>query len=131
MQTYTVYAPPADNRSFREQAVDYVFLREGYAFWAAIFGPLWLLARQMWLEALVYFVVLGILEGVLQWFGLNEYGATMLYFLISFIFALFARDIERWHYERKDYVMISLINGKSRDECETKFFHKIFDGARQ
>lgn len=131
MQTYTIHAPPVDNRNFSEQAADYVFLKEGYAYWAALFGPFWLLARKLWLEALIYFVALGLIQAILQYFGLNEYGATLLYFMVSIIFALFAYDVERWHYARKDYVMISLVNGKSRVDCEAKFFNKLFEGAAQ
>ena len=47
MQTYTIYAPIDENRPLIERAMDYHFIKEGFALWAAIFGPFWLLAKGL------------------------------------------------------------------------------------
>ncbi len=127
MKTYTVFAPKNDDRSFKDRVADYRFVKEGYAFWAAIFGPLWLLAKQMWLEALAYFIGLSILLSILQLAGLNEIGSSLFVFLVSIIFALFARDIEAMHLERQGFKMVSLVTGKSFSECEEKYFYALDD----
>lgn len=127
MKSYLVYAPEPDNRAVVEQAADFKFLKEGYSILAALFGPFWLVAKQLWIEAAIYFVGLGSLLGALGFFGLNEIGATLFYFITSALFAIFARDIEAWHLERGGYRMVSIVTGKTYAECEEKYFTSLLE----
>lgn len=122
MKTYTIYAPMEDNRSFEERAMDYHFIKEGFSIWAALFGPFWLLIKGMWLETLGYFLAAIGLTLVLQLLGANEGAMSAFLWGANFIFAIFARDIERLHYERSGFRLISVVNGKSKDECEALYF---------
>src|SRR3954454_8190674 len=48
MPVYTVHAPTAYAADFR--ATDrFVFVRDGFHFWAMVFGPLWLAWKRLWL----------------------------------------------------------------------------------
>src|SRR5215475_1793324 len=56
MPVYTVHAPTAYAADFR--ATDkFVFVRDGFHFWAMVLGPLWLIARRLWLALLGWFIV--------------------------------------------------------------------------
>jgi len=56
MPVYTVHAPTAHAADFR--ATDkFVFLRDGFHFWAMVLGPLWLVWKRLWLALLGWLIV--------------------------------------------------------------------------
>src|SRR5258708_24430155 len=56
MPVYAVHAPTAYAADFR--ATDkFVFVRDGFHFWAMMLGPLWLVWKRLWL-ALVGWLIL-------------------------------------------------------------------------
>ena len=50
MPVYTVHAPSAV--TLRDEADKFVFVRDGFHFWAMLFGPFWLLWHRLWLVLL-------------------------------------------------------------------------------
>src|SRR5213596_1899745 len=48
MPVYTVHAPSPAGADLRA-ADKFVFVRDGFHFWAMVFGPLWLLWNRLWL----------------------------------------------------------------------------------
>jgi len=125
MKTYRIYAPSSSDPTSLNPAENVKFVKEGYSFLAAIFGPFWLLAKQMWFEALGYFAGLIIVLNILSFFGLNEIGSTALLYLVSAIFGLFANDIEAQHLEQKGYDMAAIVTGSSYELCEAKYFQSL------
>ncbi len=122
MKTYTVQAPPEDDRSYAERAVDYVFLKEGYSFWAALFGPFWTFTNKLWIEGLVHLVAYFSLLGVVAAIGFTLGVVGFFSFFANILFGLFAYDVQRLHYTRKGYNMVGVVNGKSKGDCEARFF---------
>lgn len=122
MKTYTIYAPEYDDRSFKERAMDYQFIKEGFSLWALLFGPFWLAIKGMWLELLTYCAIAVGLSLGLQLLGFNAEAISGATFIANIIFAIFARDIERLHLERDGFQMVSIINGKTKEDCEASFF---------
>src|SRR6202008_1072877 len=56
MPVYTVHAPTAYAADFR--ATDkFVFVRDGFHFWAMVLGPLWLIWKRLWLALLGWVLV--------------------------------------------------------------------------
>ena len=56
MPVYTVHAPIGGGADLR--ATDrFVFVRDGFRLWAAIFGVLWLAWQRLWLAAIGWTVV--------------------------------------------------------------------------
>src|ERR1700712_5643465 len=53
MPVYTVHAPAADDG----EADRFTFVRDGFHFWAFVFGPLWLARHRLWLALLGYIAV--------------------------------------------------------------------------
>ena len=74
MPAYSVFEPPVSSRSGVASAgatrTDrFIFLRETFSFVAFLFGPLWMLARRLWIVLIIYLVAVGFLE-----FGLRRIG---------------------------------------------------------
>ncbi len=105
--------------------MDYIFIKEGYSLWAGLFGPFWLFMKAMWVEA---GVMMGGLIFILTIFGLLGFHGSALFGALMFsnlVFGLFARDLVRRHYERKGYQLTDVVNGKSLDECECRYFRRL------
>ena len=53
MPVYTVHEPPPRDSDDAADAADrFVFVRDGFSFWAFLFAPLWMLWHRLWLVLL-------------------------------------------------------------------------------
>jgi len=57
MPVYTVHEPPLRKGADEAASADRVmFVRDGFSFWAFLFGPVWMFWRGLWLVLLLYVV---------------------------------------------------------------------------
>src|SRR5262245_8280250 len=49
MSVYTVYQPPLKAHESAPDPERFVFVRDGFSFWALLVTPLWLLRYRLWL----------------------------------------------------------------------------------
>src|SRR5690349_13347325 len=61
MPTYTIHAPPQKSGSNARDPERFVFVRDGFHFWAFAFGPLWLLLHRLWLAFVLYVIGYGLI----------------------------------------------------------------------
>ena len=55
MPVYTVHEPPPRDDDDRRRRRDrFVFVRDGFSFWAFLLAPLWMLWHRLWLVLLLY-----------------------------------------------------------------------------
>jgi hypothetical protein len=45
------------------------------------------------------------------------------------VLAIQANDLRRWSLERRGFEMVAAVTGRSRDECEMKFFSSLLENA--
>src|SRR5499426_1971236 len=64
MPVYTVHEPPPKRYEAAGNPDRFVFVRDGFSFWAFLFGPLWMLRHRMWLVLLGYIGVSVALETI-------------------------------------------------------------------
>src|SRR5215813_781627 len=84
MSIYTVYEPPLKAELSAPDPERFVFVRDGFSFWAFLLGPLWMLRHRMWLVLLGYLVVTIALQVAL---GLIGASATVI-FVAALLLAL-------------------------------------------
>src|SRR5260370_40065489 len=83
MPVYTVHAPSGDNAGLR--ATDrFTFVRDGFHFWAALLGPVWLIWHRLWLALLGWIVVILAIDVAMARLGAG--GASI--FLANLLIAL-------------------------------------------
>src|SRR3569833_2984782 len=71
MSVYTVHAPSPAGADLR--ATDkFVFVRDGFHFWAMIFGPLWLLWNRLWLALIGWMIFLAAFDAGLHSLGVGD-----------------------------------------------------------
>ena len=69
MAVYTVHEPPLKRYETDADPERFVFVREGFSFWAFLFGPLWMLRHRMWVEFIAYLLLVGGLTFALRRLG--------------------------------------------------------------
>jgi hypothetical protein len=54
MPTFTVHEPPPLKSESVTSPERFVFVRDGFYFWAFVLAPLWLLVRRLWLAFVIF-----------------------------------------------------------------------------
>src|SRR3954470_21252977 len=100
MSVYTVHAPSPAGADLR--ATDkFVFIRDGFHFWAMIFGPFWLLANRLWLAFIGYIVLVGALEVGMLLLRIGSDARLLVMVSIALLMGAEAANIKRWSYSRR------------------------------
>lgn len=122
MSTYTVHAPPlraGDNAPDPER---FVFVRDGFHFWAFVLAPFWLLAHRLWLGFIGYCIVVSLMGGFFHWTG----ASGTLEFLASVAVALLvgfeAATLWRWTLARRGWTTVGFVVGDNAETAERRFF---------
>jgi hypothetical protein len=123
MPVYTVHAPTADNADIA--ATDrFAFVRDGFRFWAALFGPLWLAWHRLWLALIGWIVVMIAIEVGLAKLGA---GGTAIFFinvLIALLMGFEASSIRRWTLSRRNWRQLDIVVAGNEESAERRFFDR-------
>jgi hypothetical protein len=122
MSTFTVHRPPLRKD---ESAVDperFVFVRDGFYFWAFLLAPLWLLVHRLWLVLVLYVAFSAAIE-----FGLVLVGAAgavkfAVALAISLLVGFEAATLWRWTLARRRWAMLGFVVGKDLELAERRFY---------
>lgn len=125
MKTFTVHTPPPSG-SAEKDALDTLFVREGFALWAFLIPLFWLLAHRMWLVLLGYVVFTGLVEGVAYLIGDVVPGIFAL--VVTILFGLEANSLRRWTLDRKGYRFVAVASGRTVEEAEQRYFDSLGNG---
>jgi hypothetical protein len=123
MPVYTVHAPIANNAGIA--ATDrFAFVRDGFHFWAAVFGPVWLVWHRLWL-ALIGWIIIVIAIDV----GMARLGAggTAIFFadvLIALLMGFEASSVRRWTLSRRNWRQLDIVVAGNEEKAERRFFDR-------
>lgn len=121
MRIYTVHLPPWTLGGAGEA----VFIREGFNWLAAIFGPFWSLYHGLWLTTLALVLANLALLAVLAGVGPAAGGALCVGYLLFVGFS--ANDWHRRGLERRGYRFDRVVVAVSRTRAEIRYFAKGAD----
>ena len=122
MRVYTIHEmadPPAD-RIDRAEALR--FVREGFSWSAAIFAPLWMLVKGLWLALVLYIAVTVLLSVGITAAGLSSEMASVLFLALHVLIGFEADTIQRWTLARNGWQTVGAITGRDALDCERRFF---------
>ena len=123
MPVYTVHAPAQPDASLIA-ADRFAFVRDGFHFWAMVFGPLWLLAHRLWLALLGWIIALVVID--LGMIALGAGGMAVL--LANSLFALLtgfeAASLQRWTLSRGNWRQLDVVVGDDEEAAERRFFDR-------
>ena len=128
MPVYTVHAPTAHAADFR--ATDkFVFVRDGFHFWAMVLGPLWLIWKRLWLALLGWLVLTVALEvGAGELVGGGAMTVTGI--VIAILMGLEASTLQRWTYSRRGWRQLDVVVADDEESAERRFFDRFTSGKR-
>ena len=121
MRVYTVHEPadPPADRIDRAEALR--FVREGFTWSAALFAPLWMIVRGLWLALIIYLVGVAAVGLLASAIGLSDEMRAVMFLALHVLIGFEADQIERWTLARNGWQMIGSITGQDALDCERRF----------
>ncbi len=127
MITYTVHEPPDPPADRLDRAERLVFVKDGFCWGAAFFGPFWFLARRLWTAALAYVLILVALVVGFDAAGLTPVLGVALTAL-NVIVGFEASALYRWSLERRGWTFAGTVVDRNLTQCERRFFEAWLPG---
>jgi Protein of unknown function (DUF2628) len=124
MPVYTVHAPGSDGTDPRSMTDRFVFVRDGFYFWAFLFGPLWLAWHRLWL-ALIGTIAVWV--GVVVALSLLQASAgtrLVVLLLIALLMGFEAASLWRWTVSRRKWRQLDVVVADDEETAERRFFDR-------
>jgi hypothetical protein len=122
MPTFTVHEPPPRKNESVAAPERFVFVRDGFYFWAFVLAPLWLLLRRLWLALVIYVVVTVAIGFGLKFAGVTPGMQTVAEFLIALGIGFEASSIWRWTLTRRGWKTLGFVVAEDGEIAERRFF---------
>lgn len=123
MPVYTVHEPPPrDGVDDAATADRVVLVRDGFSFWAFVFGPVWIIWRGLWLVLLLYIVAMVALQAGLWALGASSAVKFVVGFLIALLIGFEAASLRRWTLARRNWISHGVVVADSLEMAERRFF---------
>jgi hypothetical protein len=121
MAVYTVHQPPLRAGTTAPEPERFVFVRDGFSFWALLFGPLWMLRHRMWLALFGYGAVAAVLSLVLHLRAPAAVG-PIAWTLFGLLLGFEAGTLRRFTLGRRGFQNIGIVVGDDLELAERRFF---------
>jgi len=122
MAVYTVHEPPLKRDQTAPDPERFVFVRDGFAFWAFVLAPLWMLRHRLWLVFTGYMVVTIALQVVLRATGASSAVTVLVSLLIAWLVGLEAATLRRFTLARRGWKNVGIVVGDDLEAVERRFF---------
>lgn len=117
MNIYVIYANSKQNNNKNEN--NFVILKEGFSWSAALFSIFWAIYHKMWLLVIAIIITTMIVNVVnIQWL------MFISKFTIMLLFGFLATDIREMKLKYKNYQLRDIIIAKTEIEAELKFLER-------
>jgi hypothetical protein len=122
MSIYTVHAPPPRNSVSAPDPERFVFVRDGFHFWAFLLTPLWLLWHRLWLVLLIYLIAIFAAGQAMRYAGVDPGGRFLVLLLVSLLIGLEASTLRRFTLARRGWRNVGVVGGTNAEAAERRFF---------
>jgi hypothetical protein len=130
MAVYTVHEPPLKRDQTAPDPERFVFVRDGFAFWAFLLAPLWMLRHRLWLVFTGYLVIVIALQVGLRVTGASPTVMVLVSLLIAWLVGLEAATLRRFTLARRGWKNVGIVVGDDREAVERRFFDAWADSSR-
>ena len=124
MPVYTVHAPTADGTDTRRTTDRFVFVRDGFSFWAFLIGPVWLIYRRLWLALAGYIVVSIAVAVALSWLHAGFGTRSVVMLLIAILMGMEAASLRRWTLSWGKWRQLDIVVADDEEAAERRFFDR-------
>ena len=131
MPTFTVHQPPPRQGEAASAPERFVFVRDGFHFWAFVLAPFWLLWRRLWLAFAIYLVASILLGIALVVIGASSTVQFLAGTLVALLIGFEAATFRRWKLTRRGWKMLGFVIGEDTEAAERRFFAEWSKRARE
>jgi hypothetical protein len=129
MAVYTVHEPPLKRYETAGDPDRFVFVRDGFSFWAFLFGPLWMIRHRMWLVLFGYVALAAGLQIGLRQLHVEAGVLAVVGMLVALLIGFEAGTLRRFALARRRWTNVGVIVGDDREVAEQRFFDAWVRGA--
>jgi len=123
MPVYTVHAPVANGADLT--ATDkFAFVRDGFHFWAAVFGPLWLVWHRLWLALIGWIIAIVALELALIRLGVGSGAIFFANVIVAILMGFEAASLQRWTFTWHHWRQLDVVVADDEEAAERRFFDR-------
>jgi len=123
MPVYTVHGPITGGADLR--ATDrFVFVRDGFHLWAAVFGVLWLAWRRLWFATIGWFVVMAVVDVAMVKLGVGPGTIFLADCLLALLLGFEASSLQRWSLSRRNWRQLDIVVADDVEAAERRFFER-------
>jgi hypothetical protein len=122
MPVYTVHEPPPKGDATEPNPERFVFVRDGFTFWAFLLGPLWMLRHRLWLVLVLYIVVAVALQVGLSLAGASGFVRAAVGVLLALLLGFEAATLRRWTLTRRRWRNVGVVVADDIETAERRFF---------
>ena len=122
MSIYTVHEPPPRSATALADPGRFVFVRDGFYWWAFLLTPFWMLRHRLWLVLVIYLVVTAAIDAVLGGLGASAFLIALVGVLISLLIGFEASTLRRFTLRRRGWRDVGAVAGDRLDDAERRFF---------
>jgi hypothetical protein len=129
MASYTVHQPPFKSDQFAPDPERFVFVRDGFSFWAFLLAPLWMLRHWLWLVFVGYVVLAVALQIALRSIGASSTVMVTVGALLSLLVGFEAATLRRFTLAFRRWSNVGIVVGDDLEAAERRFFDAWFKGT--
>jgi len=122
MPVYTVHQPPLRGAEALPDPERFVFVRDGFYFWAFLLAALWMLWHRMWLALLIYVAVAVGLDLAMYYTGVATVGVALVELAIAVLVGIEAGTLRRFTLARRGWKNVGVVSGDDIEDAERRFF---------
>ncbi|UGY18715.1 DUF2628 domain-containing protein [Bradyrhizobium septentrionale] len=123
MPVYTVHAPVANGADLA--ATDkFVFVRDGFHFWAAVAGVVWLAWNRLWLALIGWLLLTFAIDFALAKFGVGRGAIFFVDLVLMLLLGLEAATVQRWTLSRRKWRQLDIVVADNVLAAEHRFFER-------
>ena len=129
MSIYTVHEPPLKADESTPDPDRFVFVRDGFSFWAFLLAPLWMLRHRLWLVFVGYVIVAVALQVGLRLIGASSGVIIAVSLLLALLVGFEAATLRRFTLARRRWKNVGIVVGDDLESAERRFFDAWLDKA--
>ncbi len=122
MSIYTVYEPPLKAHESAPDPERFVFVRDGFSFWAFLLAPWWMLRHRLWLAFVCYVILAVALSVALRLIGTSAAVTIIAGALFSLLVGFEAATLRRFGLARRGWRNVGIVVGDDVESAERRFF---------
>jgi hypothetical protein len=129
MSIYTVHEPPSKADGSPSDPDRFVFVRDGFSFWAFLLAPLWMLRHWLWLVFVGYVVLAVALQIALRSIGASSTVMVTVGALLSLLVGFEAATLRRFTLAFRRWSNVGIVVGDDLEAAERRFFEAWMAGG--